>query len=150
MRHIFLFFSLIFFSSPSWAIVFDCTLNFKFGNHEHTQKLVVQYEGRYEYLQMPVVEVLENNIPKLRSMGIELVGTGLAKINGKEERLFIQSYWSTENDLRALLADPFDRTSIIAFNIKYGNGKPNEKLPIHLYYSKPVGDAFRTGICLKL
>ena len=35
---------------------------------------------------------------------------------------------------------------IIAFNIKYGD----EKLPIHLYYSKTVGDAFRTGTRLKL
>ena len=77
---------------------------------------------------MPVYEVLENNIPKFRSMGIELVGTGLAKIDGKKQRLFIQSYWSTSNSLRAFLVDPDDKGK--GYKVKVGKDKLEGKLPV--------------------
>ena len=136
-------------SSHSWAVVFDCTLNFKFNEFQHTQKLIVQYEENPKYLHMPVYEVLEDNAFKFHSMGIEIMGTGLAKIDGIETQLFIQSYWSDGDSLRAFVADPWDHTAIIAFDIKYGD-KQVQKLPINLYYSRPVADSFRTGACERL
>ena len=99
---------------------------------------------------MPVYEVLENNAFKFHSMGVEIVGTGLAKIDGEERRLFIQSYWSDASSLRAFVGDPLDHTSIIAFDIRYGDKQSSQKLPINLYYSRPVGDSFRTGTCDRL
>lgn len=135
-------------SFPCWAVVFDCTLNFKFADYQHTEKLIVQYEEKNEYLHMPVYEVLENDAFEFHSMGIEIVGTGLAKIDGEERRLFIQSYWSNGSSLRALIRDT--SSSIIAFDIRYGDKDSSQKLPINLYYSLAVGDSFRTGTCDRL
>lgn len=137
-------------STSSWSAVFDCYVKYKIGTSNLQNKLIIQYEETNKFLTMPLYEVKEKNSLKFLGLGVDVVGSGLVKFNQSESKLFITNYWTESNNLRGFFVDPFDKTAIISFYVKYGEENSKDDLLINLFVSKPFGDPFRTGFCKKL